>query len=116
MTPTETIIDSSEDAKSISASPVFSIIDPDNNGLTVGAFGVHFLLKDTNFILIYDRFQADEFCWYEARARVTPDQCLFGLMDYGMREVSFEYVFNSVPIYQQEHLLYMLHIFGDKYE
>lgn len=111
MTPTETIIYDSDDAIAVYESPVFDVIEPDNDGLMVGAFGVHFLLKGTNFVLIYDRFQVQEFTWYLANASVRPSECLFGLMDYGLREVSFEYVFNTVLPYQQEHLLYMMHMF-----
>ena len=51
MTPTEALIARSEDAKVVSASPIFDVIDPMNDGLMSGVFGVHFLLKDSKLSL-----------------------------------------------------------------
>jgi len=111
MTPTQEIIALSERASDIYACSIFEIIEPDNDGVMVNAFGVHFLLVGTNFILVYDRFGVPDFSWYISNTRVTKDVCLFGIMDYGLKEVSFEYVFDNIAPYQQEYLLYMMHMF-----
>jgi hypothetical protein len=113
MTSTEALIERSEEAKVINRSPIFDIIDSTDSGLMTGAFGVHFLLRDSNYILIYDRFQKQEFIWYETLSRAKTTDCLFGLMDVGFKEIRFEQVFNNVSLYQQEHLLYMMNIFTE---
>jgi hypothetical protein len=73
-----------------------------------------FFIIDSNYILLYDNIYHPQFVWYESKSLVNSGCSLLEIFVEGMEEVSFSKVFESLNLFQQEHLIYMMNIFTEK--
>jgi len=103
-------IESSEDAARIYATGIFDIIEPNAPEDLVRALGVHLSLRDTRFVLVFDKLCKYTFVWQELSYDIREDTCVFSMMDYGLATVPFEYVFEKLDDYIKNKLLYLMDI------